>query len=706
MSAAGHLYWSRAPTNPEGSVAPKKISTNTSSPAAAVDADKPWCPIFKWGQRGGTVYLTIFVPCLKGTDDVSIDITDRAVEFRAERVAEFAGGRSAARSYRLQLQLFAEVDASRCVHHLRHDHVRVELAKRRNQPWRSLQAPGVPKNPNERPDFDHVDSDDSDSDSQPTPRPRRATPPDRASGGRGGRGGVVASLLSGCVEAASGALRGLTAAEVALVLLVAAHVLACPFTKVEESFNLQAVHDLLFHRTDIAQYDHHAFPGVVPRTFVGALLLAAASAPAVLALQLAEAPKLYAQVAVRVTLGLASAAATARVHRAVARRFGRQSGLAFLTLSLVQFHPLFYGSRTLPNTFGVLASSLATAAWLEGRHQAALSTLTVGTVIFRFDLLLLLAPLTLLVAARRQLPLATIAATGIGSGAAALLPTLLLDSLLWRRPLWPEGEVLLANTVGNMSANYGTSPAGWYFYSALPRALSLAYPLALASLPLVPRAREYVGVALCFVALYSLLPHKELRFILYAAPLLNAGAAAALAHLFARLPPRNAKTAGRRTAAVLGRAAIAASLAGSLALACCFTAAARLNYPGAHALLALHASSPPRGTRGPRVHVGVEAAISGVSRFLELPPPWQYSKAEGLAPAQLTRFSHLLTGANDDATRDLPGFELAHVERGFTRVAMRPPFLLTEPKINVLRRRKEGAVGRAAAAATEGDYFL
>jgi len=140
MSAAGHLYWSRAPTNPEGSVAPKKISTNTSSPAAAVDADKPWCPIFKWGQRGGTVYLTIFVPCLKGTDDVSIDITDRAVEFRAERVAEFAGGRSAARSYRLQLQLFAEVDASRCVHHLRHDHVRVELAKRRNQPWRSLQA--------------------------------------------------------------------------------------------------------------------------------------------------------------------------------------------------------------------------------------------------------------------------------------------------------------------------------------------------------------------------------------------------------------------------------------------------------------------------------------------------------------------------------------------------------------------------------------
>ena len=74
--------------------------------------------------------------------------------------------------------------------------------------------------------------------------------------------------------------------------------------------------------------------------------------------------------------------------------------------------------------------------------------------------------------------------------------------------------MLLANTVGNMSANYGTSPAGWYFYSALPRALSLAYPLALASLPLVPRAREFVGVALCFVALYSLLPHKAILIVI------------------------------------------------------------------------------------------------------------------------------------------------------------------------------------------------
>ena len=72
-------------------------------------------------------------------------------------------------------------------------------------------------------------------------------------------------------------------------VLILLHLRIAPFTKVEESFNLQAVHDILTYGIPTenvntflrAHYDHIAFPGVVPRTFIGALLLAAFSRPVI-----------------------------------------------------------------------------------------------------------------------------------------------------------------------------------------------------------------------------------------------------------------------------------------------------------------------------------------------------------------------------------------------------------------------------------------
>jgi alpha-1,6-mannosyltransferase len=70
-------------------------------------------------------------------------------------------------------------------------------------------------------------------------------------------------------------------------LSILVHLIFAPYTKVEESFNIQAIHDITAYGIPIPQnstflaqhYDHVAFPGAVPRTFVGALFLALLSSP-------------------------------------------------------------------------------------------------------------------------------------------------------------------------------------------------------------------------------------------------------------------------------------------------------------------------------------------------------------------------------------------------------------------------------------------
>src|SRR5438552_2893032 len=70
--------------------------------------------------------------------------------------------------------------------------------------------------------------------------------------------------------------------------LIVLHSVVAPYTKVEESFNIQATHDVLVYgmpTTDIARklssYDHFSFPGAVPRTFLGPVLLGGLSQPIV-----------------------------------------------------------------------------------------------------------------------------------------------------------------------------------------------------------------------------------------------------------------------------------------------------------------------------------------------------------------------------------------------------------------------------------------
>lgn len=143
-------------------------------------------------------------------------------------------------------------------------------------------------------------------------------------------------------------------------LLVLLHLNISPFTKVEESFNIQAAHDILTYGVPTqnvalrlkAQYDHMEFPGAVPRTFIGALMLAGIARP-VLWLR----DGLDRQTLVRSIIGIFNAWSLVVYAVGVRKAFGKCVAAWFVLFQASQFHVFYYASRTLPNMFAFGTSS-------------------------------------------------------------------------------------------------------------------------------------------------------------------------------------------------------------------------------------------------------------------------------------------------------------------------------------------------------------
>jgi len=328
--------------------------------------------------------------------------------------------------------------------------------------------------------------------------------------------------------------------------------------------------------------------------------------------------------------------------------------------------------------------------------------LAAAAAVFRCDLLILIAVLGLTLLAQGRVGFLRAALLTAACAAGAAVSSVAVDSALWQRWLWPELEVLWLNTAENRSGDWGTSPPLWYFYSAIPRALAGAMPLAAIGVWLERRARAPVAVALAFVGLYSLLPHKELRFIFPVLPLLNLAAAAALARLLRR---RRKGFLG-----LLGALVAAGLLAATLVASALFALASSANYPGGVAMTHLHRSEAPEP--GLSVHIGNMAAISGVSRFLEAHPSWKYSKEEGLeTPEALAAkgFDRLLT-----EWPEVPGYSCESAVEGFERMKLQKPAigaafkgdigaamplrLTMAPQVYVLSRTNDGSTAACSAS--------
>ncbi|KAF4377335.1 hypothetical protein G4B88_005813 [Cannabis sativa] len=272
--------------------------------------------------------------------------------------------------------------------------------------------------------------------------------------------------------------------------IAAFYVFTVPYTKVEESFNVQ--------------YDHLEFPGVVPRTFLGALLVSTVASPVTLIINLMHFPKLYALFAVRMALGCIVLSTLHLFRLQVRDKFGQQVEVFFVILTALQFHLLFYCSRPLPNIFalGVVFCWLlvgdnfkvfapvmsnvtvsSTKAIFIFLLQLSLDAISIIITCFLYfsciynnicdiitlDILIFTKSITIWGTLKHCVwfALVCIGWCTISNFHAGL--TILIDSILWRRLLWPEFEVFWFNSVLNRSSEWGVSfSMKFLHYTSIP----------------------------------------------------------------------------------------------------------------------------------------------------------------------------------------------------------------------------------------------
>lgn len=291
------------------------------------------------------------------------------------------------------------------------------------------------------------------------------------------------------------------------------------------------------------------------------------------------------------------------------------------------------------------------------RYRLALYLLTVAGIVFRSEIAVLLATHTVYFFLRGRISITRdIIPAGVAGLLIGLFLTVSIDSFFWQQsPLWPEWEAFKFNVLSGQASTWGTDPWHVYFTNAIPRIL--LNPLAL--LVCIPFSRVYIPTrqasthllvpSLAYVAIYSLQPHKEWRFIIYIVPSLTGAAALGASYIWTH---RTRSFVLRILSLIIPLSVLASFFISTFIL----LPASAANYPGAHALNALH--SHAHGSKSIlSTHMDNLACQTGVTRFLEMPRPSILKEPDGSIPALQPGVSlWIYDKSEDEELRQKPPF--------------------------------------------------
>lgn len=418
------------------------------------------------------------------------------------------------------------------------------------------------------------------------------------------------------------------------------HLVISPYSKVEESFNLQAIHDILNYGFSIEKYDHLEFPGVVPRTFIGGLLVSSLVTPFVKYFNLATGKQLSLQFLIRLVIGVANGVLLIRLGDAIkridfqARRQKRSSymGTCFLFLLLSQFHILYYASRTLPNFMALPFVNLGLAKLIEGDTRG-LTWLAITGLIFRLEVAVFAGVIALVssVGFGQSDLFINVLLLAVGSIFGAVVSGV-IDTQFWREFVVPELWSLKYNVVDGKASNWGTEPYNAYFSKYLFQIFRPPIVLILSvvgllldptddGLVVLDEKRKQVSrpcrnslrilftSSILYIGIMSLQPHKEWRFIIYTVPVFTVVAANGLASFL----DRSFLSWSRKVLCFIF--VVLTILASIISVFMGYISS--YNYPGGTAMqiandLALSLEKPVK------IHLDVPTCMTGASRFGEL----------------------------------------------------------------------------------------